>query len=155
MSDVFVIPPGIDRSNDWFWEGVANGQLLVQRCRGCGALRTPIAPMCGRCRSLEWDAAPVAGRGSIVSWIVSHHPTQPDGEPRIVVLVELEEGVRVVSNVVDAEPAAVANDQPVELTFRTYGDVTLPQFTLVRAASAASPTGAAGGRAREADPVTR
>ena len=133
MSDPSVIPPGVDRSNDWFWQGVANGQLLVQRCRGCGALRTPIGPMCGRCRSLEWDAAPVAGRGSIVSWIVSHHPTEPDAAPRIVVLVELEEGVRVVSNVVDAEPDAVANGRSVELTFRTYGDVTLPQFTMAGA----------------------
>jgi len=130
MTEPAVIPPGVDRSNDWFWDGVANGQLLVQRCRGCGALRTPIAPMCGRCRSLEWDASPVVGRGSIVTWIVSHHPTQPDAAPRIVVLVELEEGVRVVSNVVDAGPDDVANDLPVELTFRTYGDVALPQFRL-------------------------
>jgi uncharacterized OB-fold protein len=131
VADLTVVPPGVDRSNDWFWDGVAQGQLLVQRCRACGALRTPIAPMCGQCRSLEWDAVPVGGRGSIVSWIVSHHPTQPDAAPRIVVLVDLEEGVRVVSNVVDADPDAVANDLPVELTFRTYGDVTLPQFTLV------------------------
>ena len=133
MTDPAVIPPGVDRSNDWFWAGVAEGQLLVQRCRGCGALRTPIAPMCGRCQSLEWEAVPAGGRGTIVSWIVSHHPTQADAAPRIVVLVDLEEGVRVVSNVVDADPDGMANDAPVELTFRTYGDVTLPQFRLAAA----------------------
>ena len=60
--------------------------------------------MCGRCRSLDWDAVRVRRAGHVHSWIVSHHPTEPDAEPRIVVLVELEEGVRVVSNVVDADP---------------------------------------------------
>lgn len=127
-----MIRPGIDRGNQWFWDGVERHELLIQRCASCGTLRMPPAPMCGACQSLEWEPHPATGRGTIHSWIVSRHPTETDAVPRIVVLVDLEEGVRVVSNVVDAEPAEVDNELPVELTFATYDDVTLPQFRLVR-----------------------
>jgi uncharacterized OB-fold protein len=71
--------------------------------------------MCPRCGSLEWDARQASGRGTVLSWIVSHHPTQPDNQPRVVVLVELEEGARVVGNFIGAEQ--VVNDQPVEAVF--------------------------------------
>jgi len=126
-----VIQPSIDRSNDWFWEGVNEHHLLIQRCSSCGNLRYPAAPMCGACQSLEWDTQEATGRGRIHSWIVSHHPTG-QGDSRIVVLVDLEEGVRIVSNVVDAEYDEMDHELPLELTFRTYDDVTLPQFLLVR-----------------------
>ena len=130
MLDITIVPPGIDRGNAWFWAGVASRKLLIQRCASCGALRVPIAPMCSRCQSLAWDTVPAVGRGAILAWIVSRHPTEADAAARIVALVELEEGVRVVSNVVDADPSEVRNDLAVELTFRTYGGVTLPQFQL-------------------------
>ena len=127
-----MIRPGIDRGNQWFWDGAANRELLIQRCSNCGKLRVPPAPMCGACQSLEWEPHPASGRGTIHSWILSHHPTEPDAAPRIVALIELEEGVRVVSNVIDANPGDVDNELPVELTFETYEDVTLPQFRLAR-----------------------
>jgi uncharacterized OB-fold protein len=126
-----VIPPGIDRGNDWFWDGVRQGRLLIQRCASCGRLRYPNAPMCGACQSLEWDTQAATGRGCVHTWLVAHHPTRED-ESRIVVLVDLEEGVRMVSNIVDFDPAEIEQDLPLELTFRTYGDVVLPQFVVVR-----------------------
>jgi uncharacterized protein len=126
-----VIRPGIDRGNEWFWEGVGEHRLLIQRCSSCGTLRYPDAPMCGVCQSLEWDTQEAGGRGSVHSWVVSHHPSRYD-ESRIVVLVDLQEGVRIVSNIVDAEVDELRHDLPLELTFRTYGDVTLPQFVIVR-----------------------
>jgi uncharacterized OB-fold protein len=125
-----VIPPGIDRGNEWFWTGVEEDRLLIQRCASCGQVRHPGVPMCGACQSLEWDAVDAVGRGRIVTWIISHHPTEPDAEPRLVALIELEEGVRLVSNIVDAAPGAVDNGSSVELTFATYDGVTLPQFRL-------------------------
>ena len=130
-----VIPPGIDRSNDWFWDGVRQGRLLIQRCASCGTLRYPNAPMCGVCQSLEWDTQEATGRGTVLTWIVAHHPTRED-ESRAVVLVDLEEGVRMVSNIVDFDPAEVEQGLQLELTFRTYGDVVLPQFTVVREVAA-------------------
>jgi uncharacterized OB-fold protein len=127
-----VIPPTVDRDNGWFWAGVADGKLLIQRCAGCGLLRRHGVPMCGSCHSVDSDTQEATGRGTIHSWIVSKHPTEPDADDRIVVLVELEEGIRLVSNLVDSPPDQVENDLPVELCFATYGDVTLPQFRLVR-----------------------
>jgi uncharacterized OB-fold protein len=127
-----VIPPTVDRGNDWFWEGVADRKLLLQRCAGCGLLRRHGSPMCGSCHSVQSDTQESTGRGTIHSWIVSKHPTEPDADDRIVVLVELEEGIRLVSNLVGADPVEVTNEAPVELCFETYGDVTLPQFRLVR-----------------------
>lgn len=119
------IPPVIDRGNQWFWEGVAERRLLIQRCASCGTLRNPAGPMCGRCQSLDWDVQEAAGGGTVVTWIVSRHPSDPEAEPRTVVLVDLDEGVRFVANAVDGP---VANGDRVALTWRTYGDVTLPQF---------------------------
>jgi uncharacterized OB-fold protein len=127
-----VIRPGVDQGNAWFWDGVAQHRFLLQRCTDCGMLRYPAAPMCGACQSLGWDAHEASGRGTVHTWIVSHHPTEDDPEPRIVALVELEEGVRVVSNIVGSDPIEVDNELPVELTFVRYDDVTLPQFQLVR-----------------------
>ena len=63
------------------------------------------------------------------SWVLSHHPTQPDASPRIVVLVELEEGVRLVSNLGGIDWPDVVNDMAVAVSFETFeGNVTLPQF---------------------------
>ena len=64
--------------------------------------------MCGECHSVEWDTQESSGHGHVYTWIVSHHPTKPDAEPRVVVLVELDEGVRFVANLlgVDADDVA-------------------------------------------------
>ena len=127
-----VIPPGVDRSTTGSsGRRSPTGRLLFSAAAGAASLRTPIAPMCGECRSVEWDTQESPGTGSIVPWIVSHHPTQPDAEPRIVVLVELDEGVRFVSNVARRRARRRSqNDLAVELTFRTVDDVALPQFRL-------------------------
>jgi uncharacterized OB-fold protein len=125
-----VKPPIPDRDDAFFWEGARNGQLLIQRCASCGTLRHPPAPMCGRCGSLESDSVVASGRGTIHSWVVSHHPTEPDAEPRIVVLVDLEEGTRLVSNLVDAAQEDVDNGLPVEVCFVDHETVVLPQFRL-------------------------
>ena len=127
-----VIPPTVDRGNEWFWRGVAEEKLLLERCAGCGLLRRHGVPMCGACHSVEVDTQEATGRGTIHTWIVARHPNDTEGEGRIVVLVELEEGIRLVSNLVGAETSEVANGLPVELCFETYGGVKLPQFRLVR-----------------------
>jgi uncharacterized OB-fold protein len=123
-----VIAPVVGHDDRYFWDGVAEGKLLLRKCAKCSHLQHPPTPMCPRCGSLEWTTQEASGRGTVYSWIVSHHPTQPDAEPRIVALIALEEGLRMVSNIVDAGGADVRNDMDVEVCFRTYDDVTLPQF---------------------------
>ena len=115
----------------YFWDGVKDRTLLLRKCAGCGQLQHPPTPMCGNCHSLEWETQKATGRGTVYSWIVSHHPTQPDAHPRIVVLVELEEGIRLVSNLVGIDVDDVRNDMAVEVTFVEQGDMVLPAFTPV------------------------
>lgn len=123
-----VAPPVDDRDDRFFWEGARAGQLMIQRCASCGALRHPPAPMCPRCQSTERDALAVSGRGRLHSWILSHHPSAPDDAPRVVALVELEEGPRIVSNLLGTDPADIGNDMAVEVCFVDYDGVVLPQF---------------------------
>jgi uncharacterized OB-fold protein len=123
-----VIPPTPDRDDQYFWDGVAQHQLLLQRCARCHTLRHPPAPMCGHCHALEWDTQESLGKGTIHSWIVSRHPNDRDGEHRIVVLVELDEGVRVVGNLIDLPMEQVQNEMDVEVCFVEVDGVLLPQF---------------------------
>jgi len=122
--------PAMNRDNAFFWEGVERGELLIQRCASCGRLRHPPGPMCPSCRSLEWDTVVSSGRGTVYSFVVPHHPQVPSFEyPYVVALVELDEGTRLVSNVVDIDPADVHVGLPVEVDFVAVDDeLTLPQF---------------------------
>jgi uncharacterized OB-fold protein len=116
----------------YFWDGVKDRTLLLRRCAGCGELQHPPTPMCGNCHSLEWETQKATGRGTVYSWIVSRHPTEPTENPRIVALVELEEGVRLVSNLIGIAADDVRNEMPVEVTFVEYdNDVVLPHFAPV------------------------
>jgi uncharacterized OB-fold protein/acyl dehydratase len=121
--------PAITHDNRFFWEGVDAGRLLIQRCR-CGVLRHPPGPMCPRCRSLEWDAVEASGRGTVYSYVVAHHPPIPPfAYPNLIVLVALEEGTRIVSNLVDVAPDAVRIGMPVQARFVTIeGERRLLQF---------------------------
>jgi uncharacterized OB-fold protein len=128
-----VIPPSPTLDDQFFWDAIAEGRLVFQRCSACGVVRHPPAPMCGECHSVEWDTQESAGRGHVYTWIVSHHPTKPDAEARIVVLVELDEGIRFVSNLlgVDAssiKEGSVLNGMAVALTIEDIDGVLLPQF---------------------------
>ena len=126
----FRLAPSMTADTRFFWDGAKDERLLVQRCGGCARLRHPPRPMCPYCHSLEWDAIDASGRGIVYSFVMPHHPPLPffdDGF--IVALVELEEGVRIVSNLVDIEPAAVTIGMPVQVRFDAFdGDVVLPVF---------------------------
>ncbi len=125
-------PPRLARpvapDDAFFWEAAAADRLVIQRCVDCGALRHPPAPMCGDCGSLRWDAREATGRGRVVSWITSLHPNRPDDEPRIVILVQLEEGTRLVSDLVDGPHRGPYDDLPVLVEFRDVDGVRTPLF---------------------------
>ena len=123
-----VTAPVPNRDDEYFWAGVEEGRLLARRCARCSYLQHPPSPMCPRCGSVAWEVHELSGRGVVYSWIISRHPTAPEQSPRIVALVELEEGRRFVSNLRDVEPGDVTNGMPVEVTFTEIDGVTLPQF---------------------------
>lgn len=124
------LAPSMSPDTQFFWDGAKQHQLLIQRCTGCGVLRHPPRPMCPHCQSLGWDTVQASGRGRVFSFVMPHHPPYPWFEyPYIVVLVELEEGTRLVSNLVGTAPDAVTIGMPVEVCFEEFdGGLVLPLF---------------------------
>ena len=114
----------------FFWEGAKRGELLAQRCASCGDLQHPPRPMCPRCHSVQRAVVRLSGRGEVYSWIIPRHPP-PVGfaESPIVAVIQLEEGIRLVSNVVRVAAGQVAIGLEVEVQFEpTVGGYAVPVF---------------------------
>ena len=112
-----------------FWDACGRGTLEVSGCADCGHRFLPPGPCCPRCWSPRLASHAVSGRGRVFSFVVyrrSYHPGMP--APYVVALVELEEGPRLISNIVGCAPEEVAIDMQVEVRFEEAGDFTLPRF---------------------------
>ena len=133
MTAAYAKPlPQITREMAPFWEAARRHELVVQRCRGCGAYRFPARELCSRCLSREAEWAPVSGRGAVFSYAIMHqvyHPGFAAEAPYAVVVIELAEGARLVSNLVDCPVGDVTIGMPVEGVFEDVTpEVTLPKF---------------------------
>lgn len=135
MEDAFSASrpqPHPDPDSAPFWEGVAEGRLLLQQCEACARHRFPPAETCPHCRSAEARWRPAGGRGRVYSWIVVRHPIPAEifarEVPYIVALVELDEGVRLASNLLGIEPEAVRDGMPVRVVFHESGGRVLHAF---------------------------
>ena len=119
-----------------FWEGCLRHELLVQRCTGCGAVRFWDDPMCPHCASLASEAVRASGRGRIWSHTTTHHAFNrawKDDLPYTVIVVELDEGPRMTSNLTGST-AGLRIGAAVEVVFEDVNpEVTLPKFRLVTA----------------------
>jgi uncharacterized OB-fold protein len=122
--------PILTEDNHWFWDAAREGKIVAQRCSGCQRLRHPPRPMCPSCHSLQFEITDLSGRGSVYSYSILHHPQNPAFEyPVIAVLIELEEGVRILSNLVGVEPEEVRIGMTVSVDFRpTLRDGVVPVF---------------------------
>lgn len=123
--------PGVSDDNRFFWEGAKQGKLLIQRCTGCGDLHHPPGPVCPKCHSFDWNAVEVSGKGTVYSFVVMHYPEVPPFDhPNPIGLIELEEGVRLIAQLVGIKPGDVQVGQKVQVEFNTFndGELTLPQF---------------------------
>ena len=110
--------PAITHDNAHYWEGIAKRELLIQKCGDCGHLRHPPGPGCPKCRSLEWGTVKASGKGTLYSHVTMHQPRLPGFDyPLPVLLVELEEGVRIVANGIDLPAGDLAIGMPLELDF--------------------------------------
>ncbi len=128
--------PRITPDNRPFWDAVRRHELRLPKCQECGTVWYPLGPVCPECLSerYQWDR--MSGRGKVSSWVVFHQAyfaEFADDLPYAVVQVELEEGLRLTSNLVGVPNDAITIGMPVEIVFEdvTPG-VTLPRF---RAAS--------------------
>jgi uncharacterized OB-fold protein len=115
-----------------FWDGLARHELLVQRCGSCRRYWFPPANRCQHCWSDRHAWEQVSGRGRLHSFTVfrrAYAAELADQLPYVVGVVELEEGPRLITNVVGIEPDDVRVDLPVEVVFDDLtDDVTLHAF---------------------------
>jgi uncharacterized OB-fold protein len=113
-----------------FWDAAREQRLVAQRCLGCGAFHHPPRPMCPSCLSLEHEVVELSGLGVVYSYAILHHPQHPSfSYPVIAILVELDEGVRIISNLVGADAADVRIGLPVRVTFEAAAnDAFVPVF---------------------------
>jgi uncharacterized OB-fold protein len=113
-----------------FWDGCARGELLFQRCRACGKAIFNPAPICRFCRSddLAWERS--GGRGTVYSWTVVWRPQTPAFTvPYAPVIVDLDEGFQMVSNLIGCDSDSVRSGLRVAVEFHRVGDgVQLPYF---------------------------
>lgn len=116
---------------EFFWQGVDEHKLLIQHCKSCDTLRHPPGPMCPQCQSLDWDTVESSGKGSIYSYVVMHYPEIPPFDyPNLIVLVELEEGTRLISQLINIHPRDVVIGMPVTVEFSEVEEgLVLPLFT--------------------------
>ena len=137
-SDQLRPEPVATPDSAFFWEGAARGELLIKQCSGCKTLWHPPRPMCPTCFATDMVPARMSGRGTVYSWAMPIHPF-PHGfaMPPIVALVDLEEGPRVVSNIVGIDPRQMREGLHVEVTFEaTQGGKSVPVFRLAAAGDA-------------------
>ena len=118
-----------------FWEAARDGRLVAQRCRDCGRFRHPPRPMCPECHSIDQETVELAGTGTVYSYAILHHPQHPAfSYPVVAVLVDLDEGIRIVSNLVGVQPGDVRIGTRVRVTFEaTEHDMAVPVFGPVEA----------------------
>lgn len=115
-----------------FFAAAREGRLVVQRCTGCGTLWFPARPRCSACLGKEATWVPVSGRGEIFSFVVMHQAAHPAFAARVpypVVVVQLAEGVRMLSGVTGIAPEDLRIGMPVEVAFERRSDeVSVPVF---------------------------
>jgi uncharacterized OB-fold protein/acyl dehydratase len=125
-----VLRPVISPDTSFFWAGTAAGELRIQRCGGCGALRHPPGPMCPVCGAARPQYLVAAGTGEVYSYVVHHHPPVPGRAlPIVIALVALPEGVRMVGELLGVSPERAAVGLPVKVAFvRVDEQLTLPAW---------------------------
>ena len=118
----------------FYWESARVGKLVVQKCEACGALQFYPRPYCISCLAERMSWIEATGRGSIYTFTINHRPANEymkDKTPYAVAAVDLDEGVRLIANIVDSELHRVKCGARVSVVFeKASEDVTLPQFKL-------------------------
>ena len=116
-----------------FWEGCKQGKLLLQRCNETGRAYFPPRPFSPYTGTRNVSSFEASGKGVLYSYVINHGRPAPGFEegPYAIAVVQLEEGPRMMTNIVDVPqtPEALVLDMPVEVTFRKVTDeISLPLF---------------------------
>lgn len=137
MEKLDFFAPRISADTKMFWEGCKEHKLKIQRCKKCGKLRWPAAFLCPDCLSSEAEMQEMSGEGTLYSYVTfqkAFHPSVQDKVPYTVGVVELEGGVRIISNIVDCKPEQLACNKRVKMKWMDCEEYTKPVFELVEEA---------------------
>jgi uncharacterized OB-fold protein len=129
MSEEITVAPTPDHAEFWAW--CRRGELRVQRCTDCGALRFHPRPRCPVCRSAGFEWVRCSGRGTVFTYTICHPPVLAafaDRVPYNAAVIELAEGPLMVSNIVDCGNDDIHVGMHVEVVFVERGGMVLPQF---------------------------
>lgn len=124
MSALPAKHPPVNLETKPFWDATAEGKLLLRHCTACGFTIWYPRDLCPECRSTATEWVEASGRGTIYTFTVTRRGQGRwrDVSPYVLAYVELEEGPRVMTNIVDCDPATLAIGQAVEVTFDDTGE---------------------------------
>lgn len=128
-------PPRISGDTKAFWEGCKEHKLLLQKCRHCGKVIWPAQYLCPDCLSEDLELTEMSGKGTIYSWEVfrrAFHPAVEEKLPYVVAAVDLDEGARMITNIVDCDLEELRCGLPVELRWCDGAEYTRPVFVIRR-----------------------
>lgn len=133
MSDYRKPLPQPTPETQHFWDGCRDGRLLLQRCKDTGKAYFPPRPFSPYTGSRDVEVFEASGKAKLFSYVINHRPAKgfEDEAPYAIAVIELEEGPRMMTNIVDCEqtPEALVLDMPLEVAFETATDeITLPKF---------------------------
>ncbi len=115
-----------------YWEGARRGELVVQHCRSCAGHFFYPRTCCPRCGSTDVEWVRTSGRGRLHTYVINHRPAPgfEEDAPYAIAVVELDEGPRLMSNIVGigSTPEDLVLDMPLEVDFEVRGDWSVPVF---------------------------
>ena len=119
-----------------YWEYCRKHELRIQRCIDCGRLNNPSTAYCPNCMAENFEWIKMSGKGKVYSYAIvrqPYHKAFVNDLPYVIAAIELEEGPRVMSNIIGCRPEDIKIDMPVEVQFEDVTDqVTLPKFKPVQ-----------------------
>jgi len=136
MSEWEKFKPVPTEDTEEYWEYCEEGELRLPKCKACGHVRMPPSVLCPKCLSEEYEWAKLSGKGKIFTYAIFHHAFYPgyaDDVPYNTAIIELDEGPRMHTNVIDCENEDLYIGMPVEVTFEKVDDeIFLPKFKPVK-----------------------
>ena len=115
-----------------YWDALKEHRLLIQRCKECQRAYFYPRPFCPKCFSFNVEWFEASGRGKLYSFVINHRPAPGFGpEPYVIAVVELDEGPRMMTNLIDVEPDPdkISCDMPVRIVYEDVTtEITLPKF---------------------------
>jgi len=119
-----------------FWEGCRNHELKFQKCKSCGHVRWPPSILCPMCYANDTEWVKASGKGKVYTFAVYHqafHKAFEKDLPYVTAVIELEEGPRLLSNIIGCKPQKVKCDMPVKVIWEDINEeFSLPKFKPLR-----------------------